>query len=265
MRRCGRVSFRAGRRAQTYFGRLGVSAGRTSSTYIDSFWTHLEIAALSLVLFRSVAPGPVKLRRALLSPSPNPHTARMEDKPPVVNYVVGFLLVGLAWGLTTPFIRRAARAHRPPHHPALDAPEVRESAVRRKLYGWFFAVVDLLRNPAYVVPLGLNVTGSVWFFLLIGKAGEFAPDRGEVGTLGVLTGCRAEPHGPDCEFPRLLVYGAGGVVGRGQGHQPRFVLCSRLPGFIWLTVCRHGYRDAALAGRHRALRAEQIVGDKWKP
>lgn len=142
----------------------------------------------------------------------------------MVNYVVGFLLVGLAWGLTTPFIRRAARAHKPPHHPALDAPEVRASVVRRKLYGWFFAVVDLLRNPAYVVPLGLNVTGSVWFFLLIGKAGEFCcVECGGHGRMGVLTVCRAEPHGPDCEFSRLLVYGAGRVVGRGQGHQPRFV------------------------------------------
>ena len=36
-----------------------------------------------------------------------------------------------------------------------------------------FAVFDLLRNPRYAVPLLVNLTGSVWFFLLIGKAGMF--------------------------------------------------------------------------------------------
>lgn len=36
-----------------------------------------------------------------------------------------------------------------------------------------WTVVDLLRSPAYAVPLVVNLTGSVWFFLLIGKAGEF--------------------------------------------------------------------------------------------
>jgi len=32
--------------------------------------------------------------------------------------------------------------------------------------------VDLLRSPAYALPLVVNLTGSVWFFLLIGRAGE---------------------------------------------------------------------------------------------
>jgi len=39
------------------------------------------------------------------------------------------------------------------------------------VYGALFAVVDLLKNPRYAAPLVLNLTGSVWFFLLIGKAG----------------------------------------------------------------------------------------------
>ena len=34
-------------------------------------------------------------------------------------------------------------------------------------------MVDLLRSPGYAVPLLVNLTGSVWFFLLIGQAGEF--------------------------------------------------------------------------------------------
>jgi len=97
---------------------------------------------------------------------------QVEPQPPVVNYIAGFVLVGLAWGLTTPFIRRAARTHSPPAHPILESEAVRESRIRRTLYGAFFAAADLLRNPRYAVPLLLNLTGSVWFFLLIGKAGE---------------------------------------------------------------------------------------------
>lgn len=50
---------------------------------------------------------------------------------------------------------------------------MQQSRVRKRVYAAFFAVVDLLRNPRYAVPLVLNLTGSVWFFLLIGKAGRF--------------------------------------------------------------------------------------------
>ena len=96
-----------------------------------------------------------------------------EQQPGPLNYIAGFLMVGMAWGLTTPFIRRAAKDHRPPPHPLLDSPAVRASWLRSRAYGAFFAVVDLLRNPRYAVPLLLNLTGSVWFFLLIGKAGEW--------------------------------------------------------------------------------------------
>ncbi|KAH6840624.1 hypothetical protein B0I37DRAFT_418636 [Chaetomium sp. MPI-CAGE-AT-0009] len=102
-------------------------------------------------------------------PSPTPQEDP-QPQPPAINYILSFLLVGLAWGLTTPFIRRAARDHRPPPHPLLESDGVRQSRVRRRVYAAFFAVVDLLRNPRYAVPLVLNLTGSVWFFLLIGKA-----------------------------------------------------------------------------------------------
>lgn len=74
---------------------------------------------------------------------------------------------------TTPFIRKAARTHSPPAHPILDSAAVKNSWVKSKIYGSFFGVVDLLRNPRYAIPLVINLTGSVWFFLLIGKAGEF--------------------------------------------------------------------------------------------
>ena len=95
-----------------------------------------------------------------------------DQKPPAFNYVLSFILVGLAWGLTTPFIRRAARTHNPPAHPLLDSPAVKGSWLKSKLYGAIFGVFDLLRNPRYAVPLLLNLTGSVWFFLLIGQAGR---------------------------------------------------------------------------------------------
>ncbi|KAI0812042.1 integral membrane protein [Xylaria sp. FL0064] len=93
-----------------------------------------------------------------------------EPHPPAINYVAGFLLVGIAWGLTTPFIRRAAKTHNPPAHPLLARDDVKASWLKSKLCGTFFAVADLLRNPGYAVPLLINLTGSVWFFLLIGQA-----------------------------------------------------------------------------------------------
>ncbi|TVY66615.1 Transmembrane protein 234-like protein [Fusarium oxysporum f. sp. cubense] len=96
--------------------------------------------------------------------------ASAEEKPPVFNYILSFVLVGLAWGFTTPFIRRAAQSHNPPTHPVLESPPVQSSWLKSKLYGAFFAVIDLLKNPRYAIPLVLNLTGSIWFFLLIGQA-----------------------------------------------------------------------------------------------
>ncbi|KAM3076626.1 hypothetical protein ACMFMG_007432 [Clarireedia jacksonii] len=90
--------------------------------------------------------------------------------PSILRYILGFLLIGVAWGFTTPFIRAAARTHQPPTHPILSSPAVANSFVKRKLYGAFFGVVDLLRNPRYAIPLVVNLTGSIWFFLLIGQA-----------------------------------------------------------------------------------------------
>lgn len=107
------------------------------------------------------------------SPSSLPPPSALPAQPPVINYVLGFLLVGLAWGFTTPFLRRAARDHHPPPHPLLQREAIRTSAVRRRLYGAFFSVLDLLRNPRYAAPLLINLTGSVWFFLLIGQAGAY--------------------------------------------------------------------------------------------
>ncbi|TVY46613.1 Transmembrane protein-like protein, partial [Lachnellula occidentalis] len=103
----------------------------------------------------------------------NPSTMTDDEptpSPPIFNYILGFLLIGIAWGFTTPFIRAAARTHKPPAHPILDSPTVKSSWFKSRVYGAFFGVVDLLRNPRYAVPLVINLTGSVWFFLLIGQA-----------------------------------------------------------------------------------------------
>lgn len=93
---------------------------------------------------------------------------------PLINYVVGFLLIGLAWGFTTPFIRRAAVHHKPPPHPILETPSIQNSWIKSKVYGAFFGVTDLLKNWRYALPLVINLTGSVWFFLLIGQAGMWS-------------------------------------------------------------------------------------------
>ncbi|KAL8794585.1 MAG: hypothetical protein Q9195_002920 [Heterodermia aff. obscurata] len=88
--------------------------------------------------------------------------------PSIFRWILGFLLVGMAWGLTTPFIRRAAIHFQPSPHPSLDNPS--NSWLKKKILKGFFTVIDLLRSPAYALPLIINLTGSVWFFLLIGQA-----------------------------------------------------------------------------------------------
>ena len=70
--------------------------------------------------------------------------------------------------------------------------------------------MDLLRSPAYAVPLVVNLTGSVWFFLLIGKAGEFG------GVLFFFI-----------SFGGVLGEGdGGGKEGRGRGREDSCLLLS---------------------------------------
>jgi hypothetical protein len=100
--------------------------------------------------------------------------------PPTFNYILGFLLVGLAWGFTTPFIRRAAVDFNKRNEGASvsggedDADtsgKAGKSWLRNKIRSIFWTVINLLRTPAYAIPLVINLTGSVWFFLLVGKHG----------------------------------------------------------------------------------------------
>ncbi|KAJ6133064.1 hypothetical protein N7471_008279 [Penicillium samsonianum] len=194
----------------------------------------------------------------------------VEAAPSVFSYVLSFLLVGVAWGFTTPFIRRAAadfnarqekqanesnslerrrgRSQDSPQTGFSDAGEaqelvfreeeedsdedgvrrrstsssdvnrkpktadadtgpdgevsgqsgsrdttedresgadedrddiptpawrrgapVKQSWLRAKVVSVFWTVVNLLRTPAYAIPLVINLTGSIWFFLLVGK------------------------------------------------------------------------------------------------
>ncbi|CZT22393.1 related to integral membrane protein [Ramularia collo-cygni] len=93
------------------------------------------------------------------------------SSPSIWRWVVGFLMVGACWGLTTPFMRKAAVARdKQPQvtRPYLTSPNT--PWIKKKFWGVLYAVIDLLKNPSYAIPLLLNVTGSVWFFLLIGQA-----------------------------------------------------------------------------------------------
>lgn len=97
-----------------------------------------------------------------------------DAQPSILRWILGFLMVGACWGLTTPFMRKAALNYTPPEHPALTDPK--NSALKKKTLSIWYAVKGVLSRPAYAVPLLLNVTGSVWFFILIGKAGEYRQD-----------------------------------------------------------------------------------------
>lgn len=101
----------------------------------------------------------------------DPDTPPLSPQPSVFRWILGFLLVGACWGLTTPFMRRAAINYVPPQRPALTDPK--NSWLKKKILGIWFAVIGVLSRPAYAIPFLLNVTGSVWFFILIGKAGEY--------------------------------------------------------------------------------------------
>lgn len=161
----------------------------------------------------------------------DPDASILEPPPSVFNYVLSFLLVGVAWGFTTPFIRRAAadfnarqEAQRdtqpelqqekevplksreennkekddseaeheediededeteeseegdnpspPTKQPAwMNPTPAKPSWPKQKLTTLLWTVFNLLRTPAYSIPLVVNLTGSVWFFLLVGKHG----------------------------------------------------------------------------------------------
>lgn len=147
---------------------------------------------------------------------PNPDVSAPPTSPSLIRWVLGFLLVGAAWGLTTPFMRRAAvTASSQPDDPSrawLSDPG--ESWLKRKIWGVLYGVLDVLKRPGYAVPLVINLTGSVWFFLLIGQAGTWVlvVMRIEVENADMWI-CRIESYGSDHEFVGFPVYRSGRMVG----------------------------------------------------
>ena len=93
-----------------------------------------------------------------------------QQQPSPFAYVFAFLLVAICWGGTVPFIRKAAISYTAPSsatHPSLDP---KNPWLKRKLAFAFWTVASLFRKPGYAIPLVANLTGSIWFFLLVGKA-----------------------------------------------------------------------------------------------
>ncbi|KIX00607.1 uncharacterized protein Z518_09672 [Rhinocladiella mackenziei CBS 650.93] len=101
-------------------------------------------------------------------PSFTTEDASAPPTPSPFNYVLSFLLVGICWGFTTPFIRKAAVNYATPTNPSITDPN--RSWISRQIVKVFYTVIGLLKSPSYSVPLVLNLTGSVWFFLLVGQA-----------------------------------------------------------------------------------------------
>lgn len=96
-----------------------------------------------------------------------------EQQPSAARFVLGFLLVGIAWGFTTPFMRRAAVKHDQATASRTSAHfrhTSDDSWIRQKVGSLYTTIADLLSRPEYSIPLLLNLTGSVWFFLLVGQA-----------------------------------------------------------------------------------------------
>lgn len=152
---------------------------------------HIRSNTRRLRTLRTTAPHPAS--RTCQSPPHHVHDAgnmgsdtsvtSESPQPSIYRWILGFLMVGACWGLTTPFMRAAAlyvsftkdiryahnrRNYVPQKHPALSNPN--NSWLKQKVLGIWFAVIGVLSRPAYAVPLLLNITGSVWFFILIGQA-----------------------------------------------------------------------------------------------
>lgn len=100
----------------------------------------------------------------------DPDTPAAPKGPSLLAWTLGFLIVGMAWGFTTPFMRKAALNYTPTKRPILESQST--GRIAKFILTAVFAVYDTLRRPAYAIPFLINVTGSIWFFLLIGQAGK---------------------------------------------------------------------------------------------
>ncbi|KAJ8606946.1 hypothetical protein MRB53_040611 [Persea americana] len=168
--------------------------------------------------------------------------ATAQAPPSLLRYTLGFVLVGVAWGFTTPFIRRAALNHKTRARPSLEP--ATSNSLKRLLLSAYYAMLDLLVRPAYAVPLLINVTGSVWFFLLIGEA-ELSLTVPITNSLAFL-------------FTVLGEWCAEGkVIGRGESlHTPR---ADTLAGIRSSRSHRYLLGHGSRLGRYSALRARKVM------
>jgi hypothetical protein len=90
--------------------------------------------------------------------------------PGLLRFVLGFLVVGACWGLTTPFMRRAALDSNAPAAKR-QSPDANAFWIWKRVMPLWHAVLDLVQRPAYTVPLVINLSGSALFFLIVGQAG----------------------------------------------------------------------------------------------
>lgn len=93
----------------------------------------------------------------------------------------------------------------------LSEQPIEGSWVRRKAVAIYRGVVGLLKRPGYLVPLVINLTGSVWFFLLVRDS---PPVRWKLGVDEFIGGKGViEPYGADHQLAGILIHGFRGVVG----------------------------------------------------
>ncbi|KAI8365976.1 uncharacterized protein BYT42DRAFT_618425 [Radiomyces spectabilis] len=78
----------------------------------------------------------------------------------ILQQVVGFLLVAICWGSTNPFIKKGSEG--------LEAVSQRypQGGIKR----WTAELKYLLTRWQYVVPLTLNLSGSVVYYYTLGKS-----------------------------------------------------------------------------------------------
>jgi hypothetical protein len=131
--------------------------------------------------------------------------------PGILRYVLGFLVVGACWGLTTPFMRRAAMKKEPPTTRA--SPDANASWIRKRTIPLWHAVLDLVQRPAYTVPLLINLSGSAVFFLIVGQAGT-----SQFARTVICSQLRPQFDGSDYKFLGVSLHGSRRVDCGGEVH-----------------------------------------------
>jgi hypothetical protein len=124
-------------------------------------------------------------------------------------------------------MRRAAMNYVPPSRPELEDKSV--ALVKRKVLSIWYSVFDLVRRPAYFIPLLMNLSGSVWFFLMVGQAGKLvflAPRSLEcMNRIGNNTSnkiLRVKSHSANYQFFGFSLHRSGRMVGGRESDIKRY-------------------------------------------